>query len=82
MSEQTDWKSHAQWPRVPGVIDITESSDTHGSKEQAEAVCTILQRDGFGGNRQHFQLKTWVEEVKPERLTEAQARAFPKGRWG
>lgn len=64
------YKSCAQWH--PGhvyypVKDIT--TDIHDTKEQAEAVCRMLERDGLGGERIHFPIKTWVEE-QPETLGE------------
>jgi hypothetical protein len=62
------WRSNAEWPC--GLIhngvggppaNITE--DGHDTKEQAEAVCRMLERDGFGGERVHFPIRTWVEPI-------------------
>jgi len=56
------FKSVAIWPTGVG-IHITESSDTHDTREQAEAVCKMLRRDGFGGDGKIFPIETRVEEV-------------------
>lgn len=57
------WRSCAKWPRTPGYLDITQSTDEHDTKEQAEAVCRILRRVGFGGERKVFPLEVWTEEI-------------------
>ena len=54
------WKSKAVWGE--GFNNIT-SEDSHYTKEQAEAVCHILERDGFGGEGKYFPIKTCVEEI-------------------
>jgi len=59
------YKSIAVWPRDCGINlgnTNNESSDTHGSKEEAEAVCDLLRQNGFGGDRRVFPLSTRVEE--------------------
>lgn len=59
-------QSNALWPS--GICfskygdDI--SVDVHETVEQAEAVCRGLGRDGFGGARKVFPLRTWVSEVR------------------
>jgi len=71
------YQSNALWPK--GVCstmwgdDI--STDTHSTKDAAVSVCFMLERDGFGGQRQHFPLRTWVSSVQqppqiPEYLKE------------
>lgn len=58
------YKSFAQWPE--GTLSYQEdqiTDDTHGSKEEAESVCDRLRRNGFGGNRQIFPIRVWVEEI-------------------
>jgi len=57
---RTQWESWARWPA--GVMGKQEqnSMDFHDSDEQAEAVCQMLKRDGFGGNGKAFPLATWV----------------------
>lgn len=62
------YKSIAVWPRPkdggPSLFDPNnESCDTHGSQEQAEAVCRILQSRGLGGDGQIFPISTRVEEI-------------------
>lgn len=56
--------SHAKWPR--GVVNLgnteNESTDTHGSREQAEVVCRLLEQNGFGGDRQIYPIRTWITE--------------------
>jgi len=58
--EGKKWKSCAKWPSL-GCDDISE--DFHETKEQAEAVCRMLERDGLGGEKCHFPLKTWTESI-------------------
>lgn len=60
---QKRWASFAKWPpgHIYGCDDTT--TDKHETREQAEAVCLMLRRDGFGGERCHFPQRTWVEEV-------------------
>jgi hypothetical protein len=60
------YKSIAQWDKnqvkyLGNVDNISE--DTHDTKEQAEAVCRLLERDGFGGNGKFFPIRTWTEPV-------------------
>lgn len=56
------WISHAQWPldvyRGEGGDGV--SKDTHLSEAEAKAICLGLERDGFGGQRRAFPIKTWV----------------------
>jgi len=60
------YKSKAQWKKEDfeyfGNKDLI-SEDTHDTKEQAEAVCRLLERDGFGGNGKFFPIRTWTEPV-------------------
>lgn len=53
--------SKARWPEgtIIGGPDVT--SDTHETFEQAQAVCLLLKREGFGGERKVFPVATWVE---------------------
>ena len=56
----------AVWPdaiRVGNVVGKNESDDTHDSKEQAEAVCKLLEKEGFGGDGNVFPISTRVEPV-------------------
>lgn len=60
--------SCAQWP--DGLLSFAYENhenttrDTHKTKEQAEAICKILEKCGLGGERIHFPVKTWIEEIK------------------
>jgi hypothetical protein len=38
------------------------TSDEHDTREQAQAVCDMLEREGFGGEGKMFPVKTWVEK--------------------
>ena len=60
---QSKHTSNAQWPigQFPSGHDVT--TDSHDSEQEAESVCEILERDGWGGERKVFPLKTWTEEV-------------------
>lgn len=60
-------RSIAVWPdtiRVGNVAGKNESSDEHDSPEAAHAVCRILERDGFGGERKVFPISTRVEPIE------------------
>ena len=37
------------------------SKDGHDTYEAAEAVCAMLQKEGFGGEGKQFSVRTWVE---------------------
>jgi hypothetical protein len=50
------YKSIAEWG------DFT-TEDTHDTQDQAESVCRILERDGFGGQGKVFPKSTRVEPV-------------------
>lgn len=54
--------SHARWPLDVYRVDGGVSTDTHRTREEAQHVCDALKRDGFGGQRQHFPIETWVTE--------------------
>ena len=60
------WKSCAEWePSVyTGVDGKHVTTDTHYGKDAADGVCNLLERDGLGGDRVNFPIKTWVEEIK------------------
>ena len=67
-SAPVGWRSRAEWS--PGHIynkyegDNT-TCDKHDTREQAEAVCGLLRRNGLGGERIIFPVRTWVEPVLP-----------------
>ena len=56
------WTSWAEWPKghIVGASPENTTSDTHETREAAEAVCAMLRRDGLGGERCHFPVRTWV----------------------
>ena len=54
------WKSNAEWDKSLG-FENNVTTDTHHTRGAAEAVCNMLERDGLGGDRKHFPIKTWVE---------------------
>ena len=47
------WLSIADWGNF-----------THDTKEQAESICRMLERDGFGGSGKSFPKSTKVVEIK------------------
>lgn len=58
------YQSNAQWPKDQYPFSNDVSTDKHGTMDQAAAVCRGLERDGWGGERKIFPVKTWVSEVK------------------
>lgn len=62
------YRSIAVWPdtiKVGNVVGKNESDDTHDTKEQAEGVCRLLRKHGFGGEGKVFPVSTRVEPVEP-----------------
>ena len=59
-------QSNALWPDevYSGMYGNHISTDTHRDEESAQCVCRMLELRGFGGDRQHFPVKTWVSEVQ------------------
>ena len=60
------YKSCALWPKGCADAIGNYSEDTHETREAAEAVRDMLKRDGFGGDRQNFPIKAWIEMVEPQ----------------
>lgn len=60
---KTKWHSNAEWDHKHGFPNNV-TTDTHQTKEQAEAVCRGLKLEGLGGERIHFPVRTWVSEVQ------------------
>jgi hypothetical protein len=56
------WRSIAEWDKCHGFYN-NMTTDEHETKEQAEAVCKMLERDGLGCERIWFPIKTRVEEI-------------------
>lgn len=56
--------SNAQWPKTVKYLFSHDNitTDEHETREQAQAVCDMLTRDGMGGLGRVFPIKTWVEE--------------------
>jgi hypothetical protein len=52
------WKSCAEW-QMATRLEVTV--DEHDTQDQADGVCKILERDGLGGDKILFPLRTWVE---------------------
>jgi hypothetical protein len=60
------WKSCAEWDKsIPGFHTCGVTEDEHETKEQAEAVCRMLKREGLGGEGRFYPIRTWVEEIMP-----------------
>lgn len=59
-------QSNALWPAgvCSSMYGDNISTDTHPTIEHAQAVCEALEREGFGGERKHFPLRTWVSDVQ------------------
>ena len=55
------YKSIAEWGKN-SIVRYSE--DFHDTEEQANAVCRMLERDGFGGMGVIFPVRTMVEKVK------------------
>lgn len=56
------WQSNAEWDPVHGFPNNT-TTDTHDTQEQADAVCRGLKREGLGGERIHFPVRTWSSPI-------------------
>ena len=57
------WTSNAEWSLDVhrGMKGDGITTDEHHSFDAAEAVCHALRHEGFGGQREHFPIRTWVE---------------------
>ena len=55
--------SVAVWPNGTLCDGLDISTDTHATREQAEAVCSLLAKEGLGGEGKIFPLSTRVEEA-------------------
>lgn len=62
MSTERPFTSCAEWPADTFTASDGShvSTDTHHTAEEADAVCRMLARDGFGG-RGVRPLRTWVD---------------------
>ncbi len=71
-AKQIPHRSIAVWPdtiKVGNIEGKNESSDTHNTKEQADNVCTLLRKYGFGGEGKVFPISTRVEFVEENETT-------------
>lgn len=59
-------QSNALWPDgiCSSAYGDNISTDKHSTEEAAMSVCSALEREGFGGMRQHFPIKTWVSDIQ------------------
>ncbi len=57
------WQSNAEWEPIHG-FPSNVTADTHQSEGHAQAVCDGLKREGLGGERIHFPVRTWVSECQ------------------
>lgn len=61
-------RSNAEWPRgTLACQDEQVTTDNHASREAADAVCSKLVREGFGGGRKIFPLRVWTSESVEQR---------------
>jgi hypothetical protein len=59
------YKSIAEWDYSICIDEGNEFTiDFHETEEQAQAVCKMLERDGYGGEGKIFPIETWVEKIK------------------
>lgn len=59
--------SFAKWPDgfdSGSIRSDNVTTDNHDSKEAADVVCRMLEREGFGGDGQTFPVRTWSEPVE------------------
>ncbi len=79
MSTSTRYRSIAVWPKHPDIYlgnTANESTDDHDTKEQALIVCSLLRRQGFGGDGKVFPLSTRVEPILDEEDTDANYKSL------
>lgn len=48
------YTSNAEWPHIP------VTTDKHLTYEEANNVCEELENSGYGGDREHYPVKTWI----------------------
>lgn len=61
------WRSCAEWDACHGFQD-NKTTDLHDTPEQAAGVCRLLEKEGLGGERIHFPVRTWVEKKAVNKL--------------
>lgn len=66
LDEAQGWLSRAEWPNgiVSGPVKGDNTTgDRHDTREQAQGVCDLLRRHGFGGAGLIFPMRTWVQPI-------------------
>lgn len=58
------YTSNAQWPLGTLAFNEDCTQDDHETKEQAQGVCDMLNKYGFGGDGDVFPIRTWVSEYE------------------
>ena len=62
--KEKKYQSNAEWPQ--GVYDYgarkNVSTDLHFTEEEAQGICNLLTKHGFGGQGKHYPVRTWVSE--------------------
>jgi len=60
------WRSIAVWPKDVVIVSSNNNTtiDEHYTYEQAKGVCTLLNIEGFGGERKIFPINTFVEKLR------------------
>ena len=57
--------SNAKWGSEVLLYNNEDTTiEQHNTKKEAESVCKMLDRNGFGGMCMSYPLKTWVEEIE------------------
>ncbi len=66
MSHQSGYRSFAEWPADTFTAEDGShvSTDDHHTEEEAQSVCRMLLRHGFGGNGPR-PVRVWVEVFPP-----------------
>ena len=63
MSTEHTHQSVAYWPAGTTCEPNDITRDNHYSHAEAEGVCSLLRRNGFGGDGKVFPLRTEVIEL-------------------
>jgi len=58
------YTSNAQWDLevYSGSKGDGITTDNHSSQKEAQSVCDMLEKKGFGGDERAFPIRTWVDE--------------------
>lgn len=65
---KTKYRSYAEWPAdvYADAYGSHVSTDDHHTEEEAQSVCRMLMRHGFGGNGRR-PVRVWVEAFTSNR---------------